>query len=57
VVVAFHLGVFQGIISFLEEALWLKSIEEANDISKGKQDMIDKYFAMIMTQETLTLER
>jgi hypothetical protein len=30
-VVAFYLGVFQGIVNFLEKALWLKSIEEAND--------------------------
>jgi hypothetical protein len=29
--VALHLGVFQGIVNFLREALWLKSIEEAYD--------------------------
>ena len=29
--VALHLGVFQGIVYFLREALWLKSIEELND--------------------------
>ena len=29
--VALHLGVFQGIVYFLREALWLKSIEESND--------------------------
>jgi hypothetical protein len=30
-VVAFHLGVFQGIVIFFGGALWLRSIEEAND--------------------------
>ena len=29
--VALHLGVFQGIVYFLREALWIKSIEESND--------------------------
>jgi hypothetical protein len=29
-VVAFHLGVIHGIVNFLGEVLWLKSIEEAN---------------------------
>jgi hypothetical protein len=29
--VAFYLGVFQGIVNFLGEALWLKSTEEASD--------------------------
>ena len=29
--VALHLGVFQGIIDFLREALWIKSIKESND--------------------------
>ena len=29
--VALHLGVFQGIVYFLREALWVKSIEESND--------------------------
>ena len=29
--VALHLGVFQGIVYFLREALWLKSIEESNE--------------------------
>ena len=29
--VALHLRVFQGIVYFLREALWLKSIEESND--------------------------
>ena len=29
--VALHLGVFQGIVIFLREALWIKSIEESND--------------------------
>jgi hypothetical protein len=29
--VELHLGVFQGIINFLREALWLKSIKESND--------------------------
>ena len=29
--VALHLGVFQGIVYFLREALWSKSIEESND--------------------------
>ena len=29
--VALHLGVFQGIVYFLREVLWLKSIEELND--------------------------
>ena len=29
--VAFYLGVFQGIVYFLREALWIKSIEESND--------------------------
>jgi len=29
--VALYLGVFQGIILFLREALWIKSIEESND--------------------------
>ena len=29
--VALHLGVFQGIIYFLREALWIKSIEESID--------------------------
>ena len=30
-IVALHLGVFQGTIIFLREALWIKSIEESND--------------------------
>ena len=29
--VALHLGVFQGIVNILREALWIKSIEESND--------------------------
>jgi hypothetical protein len=29
--VALHLGAFQGIVDFLREALWIKSIEESND--------------------------
>ena len=29
--VALHLRVFQGIVIFLREALWIKSIEESND--------------------------
>ena len=29
--VALHIGVFQGIINILREALWLKSIEKSND--------------------------
>jgi hypothetical protein len=29
--VALHLGVFHGIIKLLGEALWIKSIKEAND--------------------------
>ena len=29
--VALHFGVFQGIVIFLREALWLKSVEESND--------------------------
>ena len=29
--VALHLGVFQGIVYFLREALWLTSIEESNE--------------------------
>jgi len=29
--IALHLGVFQGIIIFLREALWIKSIKESND--------------------------
>jgi len=30
-VIALHLGVFQGIVYFLREAVWLKGIEESND--------------------------
>jgi hypothetical protein len=30
-VVALHLGVFQGIVIFLREAVWIKSIEELDD--------------------------
>ena len=30
-VVALHLGVFQGVVYFLMEALWIKNIEESND--------------------------
>jgi len=30
-VVALHLRVFQGIVIFLREALWIKSTEESND--------------------------
>ena len=30
-IVALHLGVFQGIVIFLREALWIKSIGESND--------------------------
>ena len=30
-VVALHLGVFQDIVIFLREALWIKSIKELND--------------------------
>ena len=29
--VALHLGVFQGIVYFLREALWINRIEESND--------------------------
>ena len=29
--IALHLGVFQGIVYFLREALWMKSIGESND--------------------------
>jgi len=29
--VALHLGVFQGIVNILREAIWIKSIEESND--------------------------
>ena len=29
--VALHLGVFQGIVYFLREALWSRSLEESND--------------------------
>ena len=29
--IALHLGVFQGIVYFLREALWIKIIEELND--------------------------
>ena len=67
IAVALHLRVFQGIVIFLREALWIKSIGESNDklyqryqptnLVGGKPDIIDKIMAndVRLTQETLIL--